>query len=275
MTLIVPDESWREPTRAVTPLLRKLAHFTRLTMEEREAIAGLLTRGTLVPANTELVRVGEKMKHAVLIAEGWALRHRLLENGRRQVINFLLPGDMFDLCAFLLSASDHTVSTITPAVVFHIPPRRVIALFSEFPRLGATLWKSGLQEEAILRERIVSLGRRTATERMAHLLFELWRRTQMISPGNDQSFTLPITQNELADALGLSSVHVSRTLRRLRERGLVRIEGRRLTILRPADSEAYGEFDEKQLQNGTDATGLGMPRLTLEGEGGTPLKPAR
>ena len=229
------------------PLLRKLARFGRLSAAERAAVTDLLEDEEEFEADRDLVTQGERLKNAVILEEGWAIRYRTLEDGRRQIMNFLLPGDMFDLCAFLLAKSDHSIATIVPCKVHHVPVNAITGLFEKHPRLGAAMWKSGLQEEAMLRERILSLGRRTAEERIAHILYELWVRLSVIGERDGKSFELPITQVELADAVGLTSVHISRTLRVLKRRGLIGIDRHRVTILRPRDEEAYGEFSHDHL----------------------------
>lgn len=232
------------------PLLRKLGRYVRMSAAERQAITQLVHRHKSVAADTDLVRQGEVLSKAVILRDGWAIRYRTLNDGRRQIMNFLLPGDMFDLCAFLLTASDHSVGTITPCTVHLVPVSAVTDLFRRWPRLGAAMWKSALQEEATLRERILSLGRRSAQERAAHLLYELWLRLAVIGARDGGSFELPLTQIEMADALGLTPVHISRTLRRLRQRGLIELDRRRVTILRPRDEEQYGEFVRDHLHQG-------------------------
>jgi CRP-like cAMP-binding protein len=229
------------------PLLRKLGRYARLSAAERQAITSLLRRETVFPADTDLVRQGQMLTKAAIIREGWAIRYRTLRDGRRQIMNFLLPGDMFDLCAFLLTASDHSIATLTPCKVSFVPVSSVTDLFRRWPRVGAALWKSALQEEAMLRERILSLGRRSARERAAHLLYELWVRLGIVGLRNGGDFDLPLTQVDLADALGLTSVHVSRTLRYLRQQGLIALSNRHVTILRPREEGRYGEFGRDHL----------------------------
>jgi CRP-like cAMP-binding protein len=254
----------RAPLRpADHPLLLKLGRFTKLSPAERNTILDMVADTEQVPADTELVRQGERLKEAIIIEDGWASRQRLLDDGRRQIMNFLLPGDLFDLCAFLLTKSDHTIATLTPCTISRVPASAVTKLFDRHPRLGAALWMGGLQEEAILRERITSLGRRTAEERTAHLLYELWVRLSMVGERTGTSFVLPVTQTELADALGLTSVHISRTLRKLRKRGLVGIEGRKVTILRPRNEDAYGEFGHDHLHDTVVRRNVPPPSATI------------
>lgn len=229
------------------PLMHKLARYVKMTPAERRAVGALLQRPVSVRADTDLVSQGEPLAKAVVLREGWAIRYRTLRDGRRQIMNFLLPGDMFDLCAFLLTASDHSVGTITPCTVHYVPVAAITDLFRRWPRLGAAMWKNALQEEATLRERILSLGRRSARERAAHLLYELWVRLGAVGLRSGGSFDLPLTQVELADALGLTPVHVSRTLRHLRQQGLIEIRRRHVTILRPREEASYGEFASDDL----------------------------
>jgi CRP-like cAMP-binding protein len=231
----------------IHPLLRKLGRYARLSVAERQAITSLLRRETAFPAGTDLVRQGEMLAKAAILQEGWAIRYRTLRDGRRQIMNFLLPGDMFDLCAFLLTASDHSIATLTPCKVSFVPVSSITDLFRRWPRVGAALWKSALQEEAMLRERILSLGRRSARERAAHLLYELWVRLGIVGLRNGGDFDLPLTQVDLADALGLTPVHVSRTLRYLRQQGLIGMSNRHVTILRPREEGQYGEFGRDYL----------------------------
>jgi CRP-like cAMP-binding protein len=246
-------------TREDHPLVRKLSRFGRLSQAERAAVLELVTEREDVPDNTDLVSQGEKLKEAIVIEEGWAIRYRTLDDGRRQIMNFLLPGDLFDLCAFMLTRADHSVGTIIDCTINRVPIKAVTSLFERHPRLGSALWMGGLQEEAMLRERITSLGRRNAEERTAHLLYELWVRLAAVGEHNGRSFELPLTQTELADALGLTSVHVSRTLRRLRKRGLIEVDRRRITILRPRNEDAYGEFSHDHLHETAKAVPVSPP----------------
>jgi CRP-like cAMP-binding protein len=241
------------------PLVRKLARFGRLTSAERAAVQELVVEREDVPADTDLVSQGEKLREAIVIETGWAIRYRTLDDGRRQIMNFLLPGDLFDLCAFMLAKADHSVGTISNCTINRVPTKAVIDLFERHPRLGSALWMGGLQEEAMLRERVTSLGRRNAEERTAHLLYELWVRLAAVGERSGRSFELPLTQTELADALGLTSVHVSRTLRRLRKRGLIEVDRRRITILRPSSEDSYGEFSHDHLHESAKAVAVSPP----------------
>jgi CRP-like cAMP-binding protein len=158
------------------------------------------------------------------------MRYKTLPDGRRQILNFILPGDFIALYGSLIECADHSVETLTRVSVAAFAPQRVVDLFGRCPRLGAAIaWTAG-REEAILAEQIVRIGRRSAYERTAHLFLELLRRLQFVGLAGERSFEMPLSQDVLADSLGLSMVHVNRTLRRLRQAGLVRLVDRSLVI---------------------------------------------
>ncbi len=159
-----------------------------------------------------------------------ACRYRLLADGRRQILGFLLPGDVFDPCVFLLKAMDHSVATLMPTRIAWLERGPLIELLAKRPRLAAAHWWSALQEEAIQRERIVALGRRDARGRVAYLLCELVWRQAAIGASDDGAIRLPLTQIDLADALGLTPVHVNRVLQEFRKAGLITLAHRRLRL---------------------------------------------
>ncbi|MCD7058655.1 Crp/Fnr family transcriptional regulator [Pelagibacterium xiamenense] len=164
----------------------------------------------------------KSLKGAIcLIEEGFACRHRTLPDGRRQILSFLVPGDLSDLRVFILGRTDSAVSTLSDVSVSVITPEHLLALTERYPRITRALWWSTLVEESITQEWLVNIGQRSALERMAHLLCELYVRLSAVAQVDVYTFDLPITQSELADTLGLSSVHVNRTLQELRRRELI------------------------------------------------------
>lgn len=195
----------------------------------------------------QLVSEGERAQKAFIVEDGWAMRHRVLEDGRRQILNFMIAGDLFDLQSFVGEKSDHTVETITPVRLRIFDPSDFIAMLATHTDLALAMWWATLQEEGILREQIVRNGRRTAAERIAHLLLELARRLQIAGQIDSYSFRFPLTQTVLADALGLSNVHVSRSLKRLRERGLLDVRGGWALILDPPALAAFADFQPNYL----------------------------
>jgi CRP-like cAMP-binding protein len=176
-----------------------------------------------------------------------ACRYRLLPEGKRQILTFLIPGDVFDLHAFLLEAMDHSIGTLVPTRLAPISRATVFDLFDRHPQIGAALWCSALQEEAINRERIVALGRRSARGRVAYLLCELVWRQRAVGLAEDHAIRLPLTQVELADTLGLTAVHVNRILQRFRRDNLISLTQRRLTLLDIERLQEIARFNQDYL----------------------------
>lgn len=212
-------------------LIRKLEHFTRLSAEDkRELQRAGSERLRRVEPRQDIVVEGDRPEAVNLILDGWACRYRTLEDGRRQIVAFFLPGDMCDLNIFVLREMDHSLGAITPVTVAEITRARMEALVVGHPRVTQALWWDALVSAAIHREWIVNVGQRTATERLGHLMCELFLRLRAVGMADGDSCPLPVTQTELADATGLSPVHVNRTLTALREAGLATVKRRRLTI---------------------------------------------
>jgi CRP-like cAMP-binding protein len=230
------------------PLHLKLSAYVSLSQPETEFLDAFARRAEELRQREDVVKQGERFGKAYVMLDGWAIRHRTLPDGRRQVINFVLPGDFVGLYANLFQVADHTVTTLTPATVAAVELDAIVDMFRGFPKIAAAVAWSGAREESMIAERLLSLGRRTAFERMAHLLVELLRRLRSIGQAVDQQFILPVTQEILADALGLSLVHVNRTLRRLRESGLIELDGQKVVVRDVGRLAAAGQFDELYLQ---------------------------
>lgn len=173
----------------------------------------------------ELITAGDETRRVFILNEGWAIRYRLLEDGRRQIVNFMLPGDVFDLQSLADLKADHSVTAITHCNVSVIPSGIFVEMLKDSSRLASAFWWSAVQEESILREQIVRIGRRSARERIGHLLLELHRRYIGATGLEVEKLTVPLTRADIADALGLTPVHVSRTMSAMRRSGLIS-EGR-------------------------------------------------
>lgn len=212
-------------------LLLKLKHFLDLSPEEQRHLEHACRIQSRHDAGTQLVRSDGPLDGAMLLLEGWAMRSRSLPDGRRQVLNFILPGDFCDPTAFVERTASYTIVSMTPVRVAHIPPAQILDLVTRSPRLGAAFWWHEAYESTMLRSHLVAVGRMTAYERIAYLLRELGSRMGMVGLGQDHKFRFPGTQTDLADALGLSNVHVSRTLRRLSSEGILHVERGGITIL--------------------------------------------
>ena len=214
-----------------THLIHKLEQFTRLSRDDKQALenAASLKVRHLAPKE-DIIHEGDRPRQLNLILEGWACRYKVLEDGRRQITNFLLPGDLCDMRMFILKEMDHSIGALTPLRAAEIPSDVILELTHSSPRLSRALWWNSLVEEAIAREWTTNLGQREAIERMAQLFCELFVRLRSVGLTNRISCELPVTQEQLGDATGLSTVHVNRMLQAMREQGLIVLKGKSLTI---------------------------------------------
>ncbi len=213
------------------PLFVKLGRFLHLTQAEQEYLVRLFSNQDTFAPKAQIVRAGEPVNGAYLVAEGWAVRSRTLPDGRRQILNFILPGDFCDPTTFVESNAVNSITAMTELRVTRINRQQVLDLVTHSPRLGAAFWWHETYESTMTRAHLVAVGRMNAFERIAYLLRELESRLQIISRVQGSTFHFPGTQSDLADALGLSNVHVSRTLRRLSLEGILKISGSGITIL--------------------------------------------
>ncbi|MGI4977376.1 MAG: Crp/Fnr family transcriptional regulator [Janthinobacterium lividum] len=228
-------------------LARKLALFVPLSEADRGALDTLLVSEEQFAADTDIVAEGETPRSAFLVQAGVAMRYRSLPDGRRQIMTFLIPGDLCNPHMFLLAAMDHSIATLTPVRIATLSHAALLETFATRPRVSAALWWSRLQEESMLRERIVSLGRRDARGRVAHLLCELLWRYDAMGLAEGETYRLPLTQTELGDAVGLTPVHVNRVLRDFREQRLIAMEHRVLKVLDVEGLQAVAAFNKEYL----------------------------
>ena len=212
-------------------LARKLEQFTRLSPQDKAALLSLAReRERRVRARECFVREGDKPEHINLVLSGWICRHKTLEDGRRQIMAFLVPGDLCDLNVFILRAMDHSLSAIAPVTVARISRGALERVMDHHPRVTQALLWEQLVTTAVQREWAVNLGQRSAFERVAHLLCELFVRLRAVGLVEGTSCELQPTQADLAEATGLTMVHVNRMLQELRYQGLITLHGRKLTI---------------------------------------------
>jgi CRP-like cAMP-binding protein len=218
-----------------------------LPLEEREAIEDAVSHYLDVPPDVDMVSAHDLVDECKLIVEGWACRYGTLPDGRRQIMALHMGGDFVDLQSFPLKRMDHSVGTLTRCRVAVFPHAALTDITRRFPHLTRLLWLTTLLDATILRQWLLSVGRRWAVERLAHLLCELLVRLQVVGLSNGKTITLPLTQIELADALGVSPVHAHRVVSELRDRKLVLWRGQRIDILDRAGLEALAQFDATYL----------------------------
>ena len=228
-------------------LIRKLDSIADLSDEERRAIFGLPMTVRKFAADQDIVREGDRPSECCLVVDGFAGSYKHSNEGKRQFMAFYIPGDMPDLQSLHLNVMDHNICTLAPSKLAFIPHAALHEATQRYPRLAAALWRDTLIDAAIFREWIVNVGRRDAYARMAHLLCELVAKLRAVGLMTEASFELPLTQMELGDATGLSTVHVNRTLQEMRGNGLIRSEGKTLFIEDWEGLKQAGEFDATYL----------------------------
>jgi CRP-like cAMP-binding protein len=229
------------------PLTDKLGAYLSLTPEETEFLAEMHEPRRKLRRHREIIIAGRQYDHLFILCSGVACRYKVLQDGKRQVLNLGLPGDFIGLPSSLFDVAVNSVSALTDVVLAPVSFAKLFSLFVRFPRLGTALFWSSAREAAIYGERLVDLGRRSAYERLAHLILELLTRLRAAGLGDDNSYTLPLTQELMADVLGLSGPHVNRMIRTLRDEGLATMEGQRVVIHDLPALSALAGFDERYL----------------------------
>lgn len=239
--------------RTSNPLIRKLEGFVPLSAADRFFLERISAGPRPIAASTDLAREGEAPNGVVLILEGMACRHKRAANGSRQIMAYLVPGDLCDLDVALLDQMDHTITTLSDCSVVHITPETITQVMKNHPQIARGLRLCTLVDEATLREWLVNVGCRTSDERIAHLLCELLLRLRFVGKAMQDSFDLPVTQQDLADTTGMTAVHVKRTMLNLQRQGLVALAGTSLQILDLPRLKALAGFKENYLHLGNRA----------------------
>lgn len=228
--------------------LKKVRLRTTISPDEERVIRGLVSETRQIAADNFVVRSGTELANSILLLDDWLARSKDLRSGERQVLEIHLPGDFADLHGFTLKRLDHDVMALTECIIGVVPHDRIMKLTEEHPHLTRVYWLSTNVDAAIAREMALSLGQRSAISRMAHLFCELHVRLGIVGKTFDDSFEFPLTQRELAECLGLTVVHVNRTLQELRRRQVIEAENRHVTILDKGALEAIADFDPDYLQ---------------------------
>lgn len=228
-------------------LLLALEARDKLSAEERVVIEQMFTEARVVPAGDDIVRDNDRPQHSTLIVSGVAARYKMLEEGERQITALHLPGDFVDLHSFLLKQMDHGVTAISQCRVATVPHSTLAELSLKHPHLTRLFWLLTLIDGSMHREWLVAMGRRPAIGQFAHLLCELRVRLGVIGASDGDHFVMPITQIDLSDILGLSTVHVNRVLQELRASNLVSWKGQNVSILNWEELCRVAEFDDRYL----------------------------
>jgi CRP-like cAMP-binding protein len=228
-------------------LVQKLERHVPLASGELAALASLPHNLREYPAGTDILREGDRPSQSCFVVEGFLYRFKFVQQGNRQIMSFHIPGDIPDVQSLHLAHADHYLGTLSPALVMFIPHAALLELLSEQPRLASFFWRESLVDAAIFREWIVNIGRRSAFGRLAHLFCEQATRLKQIGLGDDTGFPHFFTQTNLADATGLSIVHVNRTVQNMRRRGLIGPFNKKLAITDWDGLVAAGDFNPDYL----------------------------
>lgn len=226
---------------------QKLSELVELTARDVAALEAAVARSRKYVPRQDLIREGDEPGPVFVILEGWACRYKVLPSGTRQIMAFLMPGDCCDLHVNMLAAMDHSIQAITAATVATISRSEMQAMMHEHPNIARAMYTAQLIDEGIMRAWIVSMGRRSSIERVAHLMCELYLRARNIGLTTEGHFALPLSQLVLADALGMTAVHINRVLKELRLSGAMALRRGSLDILDPVKLVQIAGFDENYL----------------------------
>jgi CRP-like cAMP-binding protein len=231
-----------------SPLIKKLEQFTTFGKDDREFLNRITSeRLKEYGPREDIISEGQHSADIHLVVSGLACRYKHLKDGSRQIMAFLVPGDPCDSEIFILNEMDHSIGTLAPSVIASISGKTMKELLLDRPSIALAFWWNTLQDEGVLRERIIDEGRRDAYSRIAFLIYEVFLRMRAFGVIDDQVFEFPVTQVDLADATGLTPVHVSRMLGRLRRENLIIIEGKTWTMCDPAGMRKAAQFEGNYL----------------------------
>lgn len=237
-------------TRHASPLARKLSAFVALSQAELEMLERLHERRRTFAAGRDLVHQGQSGQAAYILSSGWVCSYKIQTDGTRQIVDFQIPGDFLGLRSVLLRTSDHSFEPIMEIHAAEVLVSDLLEAFAQTPRLATAILWAASRDEAMVVEHLVGIGRRDAEARMAHFLLELHARLALVGMGTRDGYPCPLTQYHLADALGLSAVHVNRVLRKLRDSGLVTFRDGHVTFDDYGALVEFAEFDPMYLDQG-------------------------
>ena len=224
--------------------LRACGLFKSVTNEELSSINAIKREHLEVPAGEDIIRIGDDAPEVYTLYAGWAFRYKMLPDGRRQVLNFLLPGDLLGLQAAMFDAALYGIEALTDVQLCVLPRKKVWAVFGQMPGLAFDVAWLGSRSESFVDENLTSVGRRTAAERVAALIVTLYKRATVLGMVKDDTFAFPLTQQHIADALGLSLVHTNKTVAKLKRMGMFKQHNGTITLTNPRVLERVAQhFD--------------------------------
>jgi CRP-like cAMP-binding protein len=226
--------------------LRAYGLFKPITGEELASVQDIKREHLAVAAGGEIIRIGEAAPEVYTLYAGWAFRYKMLADGRRQILAFLLPGDLLGLQAAMFDAALFGIEALTDVELCVLPRKKIWALFGQMPGLAFDVAWLGSRSESFVDENLTSVGRRTAAERVAALIVTLYKRAKVIGMVEDETFAFPLTQQHIADALGLSLVHTNKTLAKLKRMGMFKQQNGTMTLINPRVLERVAQhFDDE------------------------------
>lgn len=228
--------------------VQKLCGLADLSAGDTGALEAATRHPRRYSARQDLIREGDQPGPMFVVLDGWVCRYKILPNGARQIMAFLMPGDACDLHVKLLEEMDHSIQALTAASVATVTRDDMQALLDDHPPIARAMYTAQLIDEGVMRAWIVSMGRRSSIERVAHLICELYLRARAIGlTESDVEFKLPLSQLVLADALGMTAVHINRVLKELRLAGAMALQRGSVTIMDPVKLVKIAGFDENYL----------------------------
>ncbi len=240
-----------------SPLVARLGLSVLLTAEEVDYLEAMQVNRVDLAKGDEFLRDGEEMRVTFLVREGWVMRYKLTSAGRRQIIGVSLPGDFIGLHVNFNRTSIYSVTALTAISLAMIEPVRILEIHRRFPVLASGLDWLTVRNSNILSEHKVSLGARTAAQRILHFLLEIWTRLAAVGLASQNGFALKLNQEQIADCMGLSSVHANRSLRRLSQDGLIRVDAGEVSFPKLRAAVQFADFDDAYLE----AFSLGSDRV--------------
>jgi CRP-like cAMP-binding protein len=226
--------------------LRASNLFKRVTAEELASIQQIKSEHLKMPAGAEIIRIGDEAPEIYTLYAGWAFRYKMLPDGRRQILAFMLPGDLLGLQAAMFDAALFGIEALTDVQLCVLPRKKLWTLFDKMPGLAFDVAWLGARSESFVDENLTSVGRRTAAERVAALIVTLYKRAKVLDMVENDMFAFPLTQQHIADALGLSLVHTNKTLARLKRMGMFKQHNGSMTLTNPRVLERVAQhFDDE------------------------------